>query len=287
MTTAANAHQQNIHFAQIPSNLTLDTTISAKAKLAYLVLAAHASYQTGKCWPSIGRIATLAGMGRESVGKVLIELEEHGWITRTVRRGQHGKWNGFTFTVHFEPHQEPDDRIGKKPSRPNRQRTKPKELQRKEQHAPAPDQTVTIPEASAVCAPSDDEKSEEPTRPVAHSTPCTLNGKRTLTLVQRTNKQAGTPSIDQAVLDSINAQLKEGLDKGTIRNAGGYRQRLLQLAREGQYILPGTTQASSSSRTDETRQWLDDFERERQAQTDEDRQAVKEMLARFNRKVKS
>lgn len=269
MQTAA--HQLKTHFAPIPVTFATDPTISTSAKAAFIALASHRDYRTGTCWPSIARLAGQTGLSDETVSRALLELESTGWISRQVRRAKNGRWNGYLYTVHMEAQPPGNQELEPIPTAPgfsgtgkDWQEQEPKNHNEKE-HTPTTDQ---IPEAPTPCvSPSVDEKPAK--------------------VVYLVRKTEATKDIGQAILDAINRQVTDGTEAGKIHNPAGYRRTLLSLAAKGEYVRPETAQASSSSRTDETRQWLDAFDRERQAQTDEDRQAVKEMLARFNRKGKS
>lgn len=71
-------------FTQIDDLIILDTSLTMKAKMAYVVLAQHASKEA-ICWPSVKRIAELAGTSVGSIKRGLKELVDAEYIGREER----------------------------------------------------------------------------------------------------------------------------------------------------------------------------------------------------------
>ncbi len=53
-----------------------------------MVLAGHANHE-GSCYPGYRRLSTITGIGKNSIGRYLDELEEHGRIR--ILKGPKGK----------------------------------------------------------------------------------------------------------------------------------------------------------------------------------------------------
>lgn len=272
----AAAHQIPVSFAPIPNDFINDASLSARSRVAFLALSQHADRETRECWPSIGRLAGMTGMSPETVSKALTELELSGWISRTIRRSQ-GKWSGFTYTVHWEAHPpgkpdiEPiDNRTGKKTDRLKSERIRLKDLQPQNNTAPVDQVETPEPEASLCVSSPVEEKHEAPPAPEAP--------RKVAYLV----KPRPRKEIDQAVLDSINAQLRDGMASSKIKNPPAYKRTLLQLAERGEYVPPGAQQRNSVD-FEKTRQYIQDIDAARE-KCSKERDDVLEMLRRFNRK---
>jgi hypothetical protein len=79
-------------FAIIPEWVIYDPELSSHAVRVYAILARHAD-DSGACWPSRKRIASLLGRGIDSVKRAVGELEERGAIEVQVRRHRPGEPN--------------------------------------------------------------------------------------------------------------------------------------------------------------------------------------------------
>lgn len=266
MNAAAHATIPN-SFAPIPVTLATDPTVSPSAKAVYLALASHANYQTRKCWPSIGRIAGMTGLSDETVSRAMLELERHGWISRSVRRSKNGRWNGYLYVVHLEacPPKKPE--LEPIPTAPGFYRTgkiwderNPKKHNEKEH---THDQVAEIPEQDApvVCLSGDEKPFEAPESP-----------RKVVFLVKRPDREKIGPEI----LEAINRQIDQGTKAGKIGNPEAYRRTLTNLAQRGEYVPPGA-QPSSSANFEKTRQYIETIDQARE-KCSEDRSSNVEML---------
>jgi DNA-binding transcriptional MocR family regulator len=76
-------------FAVIPRWVLLDGTLSAQAKMLYLVLSSHVNRE-GVCWPSQRTMAEEGSMAVSTVKMALLELRERGlveWSGRATKQG--------------------------------------------------------------------------------------------------------------------------------------------------------------------------------------------------------
>lgn len=89
-------------FEMIPHWLLLDSTLTANAKLIWLVLRKHRNYQTGNCWPGRARIAELCGVSLSTVKRELANLAKAGAITITPRKTAEGDSDTNLYHVHWE-----------------------------------------------------------------------------------------------------------------------------------------------------------------------------------------
>lgn len=91
-------------FTQIDDLIILDTSLTMKAKMAYVVLAQHASKES-ICWPSVKRIAGLAGTSSRSVNRGLKELADAGYIKCERRtRDDGGKTSNLYILIDLHNH---------------------------------------------------------------------------------------------------------------------------------------------------------------------------------------
>ena len=74
-------------------------TIGPLALGVYTVLARHAHRKTGECWPSIGRLASLLGVVRNTIKAALRTLEAAGLILLKRRRDPAGDCTSHLFTL--------------------------------------------------------------------------------------------------------------------------------------------------------------------------------------------
>ncbi len=73
-------------YAQIPTLVRNDASLSAKAKLVYEQLLSFMWFRTDRCWPSQATLAEGTGYSRRTVIRAVQELYERGYI-ECVRRG--------------------------------------------------------------------------------------------------------------------------------------------------------------------------------------------------------
>jgi len=73
-------------YAQIPTLVRNDASLSAKAKLVYEQLLSYMWFRSDRCWPSQATLAQGTGYSRRTVIRALQELYERGYI-ECVRRG--------------------------------------------------------------------------------------------------------------------------------------------------------------------------------------------------------
>lgn len=76
-------------FSQMDDLIILDTDLNYKAKLAYMVLSQHAD-KRGTCWPSVRRVADMAGISVRSIQRGLNELVEKRYILKEERKRDNG-----------------------------------------------------------------------------------------------------------------------------------------------------------------------------------------------------
>lgn len=80
------------------------TTGSATRKAVLISLADHEHGATGKCCPSVDRMAEQLEMGERTVRRALEELEAAGFISRERQRRQDGSWGGYTYSFTEDDH---------------------------------------------------------------------------------------------------------------------------------------------------------------------------------------
>jgi hypothetical protein len=77
--------------------------IGTHALALYTALARYAHHKTGKAWPSIGRLATLLDLSKNSVKKYLQRLKDYGLIHIALKHpfsnAQGKRWTGPLFTL--------------------------------------------------------------------------------------------------------------------------------------------------------------------------------------------
>jgi len=93
-------------YAQIPTLVRNDASLSAKAKLVYEQLLSYMWFRSDRCWPSQATLAQGTGYSRRTVIRALQELYERGYI-ECVRRGL-GQTNNYfvnplSFARSFRP----------------------------------------------------------------------------------------------------------------------------------------------------------------------------------------
>jgi|GEM_PF-6579209 len=89
----------------IPRRLILDPTLTPSEKIIWQVLRTHAS-QPGEngAWPSVGRLARLAGVSRPTVHNAIDVLQASRWLSVARRvRNQKGAVIGNYYLLHGQP----------------------------------------------------------------------------------------------------------------------------------------------------------------------------------------
>lgn len=71
------------YYAIIPANVRYDATIKDKSKLLYAEITAL-TQKEGKCWASNHYFANLYGVSVQTISSLLKDLEEKGYISRTI-----------------------------------------------------------------------------------------------------------------------------------------------------------------------------------------------------------
>ena len=66
----------------------------------YLAIASHAQFDTAFCWPSLDRLAALAGVSERTVRRSIDNLEEYGLVEKT--RGGGGRSGNRGITNQYE-----------------------------------------------------------------------------------------------------------------------------------------------------------------------------------------
>ena len=80
MAKKIKVQDEQATFTQVANTAIKDPRLSRQAKLVYVVLCMHRNNETGKCFPSLQRIALLSGCGKSSVVKAVTKLERLGYI---------------------------------------------------------------------------------------------------------------------------------------------------------------------------------------------------------------
>lgn len=76
-------------FAQVPEELVYDPEITDGAVRVYAVLVRHGT-DPSNCFPSYDRIGKLTGKSPRSIPRLILELEEAGWVERQHQRTPQG-----------------------------------------------------------------------------------------------------------------------------------------------------------------------------------------------------
>ena len=92
-------------FAPVPEELAYDPEISGNAVKLYAILARH-GMDPEHCFPSHARIAAKAGLSDRSIGRILGELEDAGWISKRARFTEAGARTSDGYHVHSRRAQE-------------------------------------------------------------------------------------------------------------------------------------------------------------------------------------
>jgi hypothetical protein len=86
---------------RIPASLVKDPSLSPRAKLLYLALAAHADARTGRAYLSLKRLDGLLGCGRRARERAQRELVELNWLRLERKVCGSGKWGARVFVLFF------------------------------------------------------------------------------------------------------------------------------------------------------------------------------------------
>ena len=81
------AKTENEWFAQVPSDLLNDSSVSVGCRLVYAQLNIYADVKTWECYPSNKLLADGTGKSRRQIQYWMRELEIAGWIKRVGQRG--------------------------------------------------------------------------------------------------------------------------------------------------------------------------------------------------------
>ena len=65
--------------------------LTPSQKLALLALAEHAN-DSGVCWPSLARLASLTGMGKRTVQRAIVDLEALNLLTKETGKGKSARY---------------------------------------------------------------------------------------------------------------------------------------------------------------------------------------------------
>lgn len=82
--------------------VTQDPELTAGAKILSPVLAYMANAKTGKCSPSVGRLAKLTGQGPRAVQLGLGALRDRGWLSYKAGPGGYARSSCNTYTLNFD-----------------------------------------------------------------------------------------------------------------------------------------------------------------------------------------
>lgn len=74
----------NNKFGIVHTSVMHDPDLSIRAKGLYSILCTYADTNR-ECFPSISTLAELGGVSRRTIERILIELEEKNYVTRTGR----------------------------------------------------------------------------------------------------------------------------------------------------------------------------------------------------------
>ena len=83
-------------FVQVPNRILRDPDLSPGAKLVYAGILSYA-WKEESAWPGHERLGIDLGVHRNTIGRMIRELQERGYL-RVQRRGQ-GKTNIYTLTA--------------------------------------------------------------------------------------------------------------------------------------------------------------------------------------------
>jgi hypothetical protein len=90
---------QREFYCRVPASLAKDPSLSPRAKLLYLVLAAHADVRTGRAYLRLRRLEEHVGCSRSAREKAQSELVRAGWLRLERKIASGGRWGSRVFVV--------------------------------------------------------------------------------------------------------------------------------------------------------------------------------------------
>jgi hypothetical protein len=88
-------------YCRVPASLAKDFALSPRAKLLYLVLAAHADARTGRAYLRLRKLEQHLGCGRKAREQAQLELVRTGWLRLERKVAGNGRWGSRIFVVLF------------------------------------------------------------------------------------------------------------------------------------------------------------------------------------------
>jgi len=98
-TVDANGEEPKAQFFRVGSSLVKEGALkfmTASSLKVYIILALHANWTTGKCWPSYGTIGALSGCSRNSIAGAIRQLIQLGAISCHKEKAENGLRNLYT-----------------------------------------------------------------------------------------------------------------------------------------------------------------------------------------------
>lgn len=102
-------------YCRVPASLAKDPSLSPRAKLLYVVLAAYADGRTGRAYVRLSKLQEQLGCGRSARERAQRELVRGGWLRLERKPSAAGRWGSRVFCVLFlrSPASAQFDRSGK------------------------------------------------------------------------------------------------------------------------------------------------------------------------------
>jgi hypothetical protein len=88
-------------YCRVPASLAKDLSLSPRAKLLYVVLAAHADAHTGRAYLWLRKLEQHLGCGRKTREEAQKELVRAGWLRLERKAAGNGRWGSRIFVVLF------------------------------------------------------------------------------------------------------------------------------------------------------------------------------------------
>ena len=88
-------------YCRVPASLAKDFALSPRAKLLYVVLAAHADARTGRAYLRLRKLELHLGCGRKAREQAQGELVRTGWLRLERKAAGMGRWGSRIFVVLF------------------------------------------------------------------------------------------------------------------------------------------------------------------------------------------
>ena len=92
---------QREFYCRVPASLAKDAALSPRAKLLYLVLAAHADARTGRAYLRLRKLEEHIGCSRSARERAQLELVRAGWLRLERKVTSGGRWGSRVFVVLF------------------------------------------------------------------------------------------------------------------------------------------------------------------------------------------